>query len=53
MVLDYFENESIYLKMHKDTRKKLKELIEMYVEKGEKETFRYIKKNMRGKKATY
>ncbi len=53
MVLDYFNHESGSLIIHEETRAKLKELIEMYVEKGEKETFKYIKKNYRSKKATY
>ena len=53
MVLDYFIKESPALIIHDETRAKLKELIEMYVEKGKKDTFKYIKKNMRNKKATY
>ena len=53
MVLDYFDNESIHLVMHDETRKKLRELIVMYVEEGENKTFKFIKKTMRHKKATY
>ncbi|MCR5741874.1 MAG: DUF5662 family protein [Gammaproteobacteria bacterium] len=52
MVLEYFEREGRFLVMHPDTRKKLSELIHMYVE-DPKKTFKYIKKNMRNKKATY
>lgn len=53
MVLDYFLNEGRFIPMHPDSKKKLIELLNMYVEKGKKETFKYIKKNMRSKKATY
>ena len=54
MVLDYFDNvSSIHEPLHHDTKNKLRELILMYIEKDKKETFKYIKKNLRGKKATY
>ena len=54
MVLDYFDKVSnVHEPLHPDTKKKLRELILMYVEKDKKETFKYIKKNLRGKKATY
>ena len=54
MVLDYFDKVSnVHEPLHPDTQKKLRELILMYVEQGKKETFKYIKKNLRGKKATY
>lgn len=53
MVLDYFEKEVKHLPIHPETEKKLRELIKMYVDKGKKETFKYIRKNMRGKKASY
>ena len=35
------------LPMHSVTREKLSMLIDMYIEKGEKATFKFIKKNMR------
>ena len=53
MVLDYFLRETSYIDMHPSTREKMKEILEMYVEKGKKETFKYIKKNLRNKIATY
>ncbi len=53
MVLDYFDREAQFLPMHVDTRRKLRELIVMYVEKGKKETFKYVRKNLRGKKTSY
>ncbi len=53
MVLDYFNKSSSHEPLHPETKAKLKWLIELYVEKGKKEVFKYIKKNMRNKKATY
>ena len=54
MVLDYYLNTSLkHEPLHEESKKKLQELIELYVEKGKKAVFKYIKKNMRHKKATY
>ncbi len=53
MVLQYFLKSSVNEPLHPDTLNKLLELINMYVDKGKKEVFKYIKKNMRNKKATY
>lgn len=47
MVKEYFEKEVNFVPMHLATKEKLAYLIDLYLEKGEKETFRYIKKNMR------
>lgn len=47
MVKEYFEKEINFVPMHPKTREKLAYLIDLYLEKGEKETFHYIKKNMR------
>ncbi len=47
MVKEYFEKEVQFVPMHKITKEKLEYLIHLYLEKGEKETFLYIKKNMR------
>lgn len=54
MTLDYFDDvSSKHEPLHEDTKNKLRELIIMYVEKDKKYTFKYIKKNLRSKKATY
>ena len=47
MIKEYFERERNTLPMHSVTREKLSMLIDMYIEKGEKATFKFIKKNMR------
>jgi len=47
MVLDYFLREEDHLVMHEETKKKMKELLSLYVENGEKYIFSYLKKNMR------
>ena len=47
MVKEYFERERNTLPMHSVTREKLSMLIDMYIEKGEKATFKFIKNNMR------
>lgn len=43
--LEYFKNRKDYYGMHKVTADKLEFLLTMLAEKGEKETFAYIKKN--------
>ena len=53
MVLDYFLNSSKHEPFHPETKAKLEWLIRYYVENGKKAVFKYIKKNMRNKKATY
>ncbi len=53
MVLDYFNKESSHLPIHPETRKKMEEILSFYVLNGDKKTFKYIKKNLRNKKATY
>lgn len=54
MVLDYFDNvSSKHEPLHIDTKTKLRDLILMYVEGGKKATFKYVKKHLRNKKATY
>ena len=53
MVLDYFLKSSTHEPLHPDTKAKLEWLIRYYVENGKKAVFKYIKKNMRNKKATY
>lgn len=48
MLLEYYNNkEKNYVPMHDTSRKKLEYLFQLYIEFGEKETFKYIKKNMR------
>lgn len=50
MVLDYYYNkEKFILPLHINTQKKLEFLLNLYIEKGEKEVFKYIKKNYRKK----
>lgn len=50
MVLDYYYNkEQYFLPMHEDTKKSFEILLNLYITKGEKETFKYIKKNYRKK----
>lgn len=46
-VLDYFLKEKDRLVMHQKTKEKMQKLLELYVEKGEKFIFKYMKKNMR------
>lgn len=53
MPLDYFLNERNRVIMHEDTKELVYKLLLMYQEKGQKETFKYIKKNLRNKTATY
>lgn len=47
MLRIYFEKEVLYVPMHEKTKEKLNHLINLYLEKGEKEVFKYIKLNMR------
>lgn len=44
--LEYFRNGYDHLKMHNQTKDLLERLLVMLSEKGEKETFRYIKKTL-------
>lgn len=53
MPLDYFLNERDRVIMHEDTKELVYKLLLMYQEKGQKETFKYIKKNLRNNKVTY
>ncbi len=47
MVWDYYYNkERFYLPMHDKTREKFEFLLKLYLEKGEKETFKYIRKEL-------
>lgn len=50
MPLEYLYRTKGTTPMHPNTFSKLESLLKMYVEVGEKETFKYIKKNMRKKK---
>lgn len=43
--LEYFLNEQDRIIMHEKTKEKILFLLNLYVEKGEKEVFRFIKKN--------
>lgn len=47
MIKEYFEKEVLYVPMHEKTKEILTTLINLYLEKGEKEVFKYIKKNLR------
>ncbi len=47
MALDYLINEKDRIVMHPETYEKVHYLLTMYVEKGEKYLFKYIKKNLR------
>ncbi len=47
--LEYFNKGKAEEDMHPETAKLLGELVEMLAEKGEKETFRYIRKDLLGK----
>lgn len=47
--LAYFERGYDHLKMHEDTKALLGQLLEMLAQKGEKETFQYIRKQLRPK----
>lgn len=50
MVLDYYYNkEKYFLPMHEITQKAFEFLLNFYIENGEKETFKYIKKHYRKK----
>ncbi len=49
-VRDYFNLEGKFLPMHDKVREKFVFLLDYYVEHGEKELFKYMKKNMRNKK---
>ena len=50
MVLDYYYNkEQFFLPMHEDTKKAFETLLNLYISKGEKETFKFIKNNYRKK----
>lgn len=49
MPLDYLYRTKESTPMHPNTFSKLESLIKMYIELGEIETFKYIKKNMRKK----
>ena len=51
--LNYFLKEQDRIIMHNDTRELVLKLLTMYQDKGEKYTFKYIKKNLRHNKATY
>lgn len=48
--LDYFLRGHDHLKMHPQTKELLGSLLSMLAEKGEKETFRYIRKELRPQK---
>ena len=47
MALDYLINEKTRIVMHPETYDKILMLLTMYVEKGEKYLFKYMKKNLR------
>lgn len=51
LVLDYYYNkEKFFLPMHPVTREKFEYLLNLYIDKGENEVFKFIKKNYRRKK---
>ena len=51
MVIDYYyQKEKTFLPMHPITQAKFENLLKIYLEEGEKATFKYIKQNMRSKK---
>jgi len=47
--LNYYINSKEFAPIHEDTKKILEYLLEMLSEKGEKETFAFIRKHMHGK----
>lgn len=51
--LKYFQNEINRVIMHDDTKALVIKLLTMYKDEGQKATFKYIKKNLRNKNATY
>lgn len=46
----YYNRESTFLPIHPKTQEKFEFLLQLYKEKGEKATFKYIKENFRNKK---
>ena len=52
MVWDYYYNkERYYLPIHDKTREKFEFLLKIYLEKGEKETFKYMRKALKKEKS--
>jgi len=52
MVWDYYYNkERYYLPIHDKTREKFEFLLKIYLEKGEKETFRYMREALKKEKS--
>lgn len=47
--VDYFMNHEQKLIIHEESKRKLHFLLQMYADKGQKETFKYIKKHIRKK----
>lgn len=50
MVLDYFNKEAEFLPMHEKTKEKIVFLLNYYIDNGEKELFKYMKKKFRKNK---
>lgn len=48
--LEYYENKAKIRNIHPDTAKDLEELLIMLAQKGEKETFAYLKKELKNRK---
>ena len=44
--LEYYEQRKEYYLIHEETKKILEELLHMLAENGEKDTFKYIKKEL-------
>lgn len=48
MLLEYYNiREKAFIPMHENSRKKFEHLLDFYIRYGEKETFKFIKKNLR------
>lgn len=45
----YYDKERFYMPVHEKTREKFEKLLEIFLEKGEKETFKYMKKALKNK----
>lgn len=51
--LEYYEASKMHYLLHKDTRKLLENMLEMLAEKGEKETFAYVKNEVLKNRVPY
>lgn len=54
LLYDYYhQKEKAYVPMHTASRKLFEMLLDLYMEKGEKEVFKYIKKNLKNSEVNY